>query len=176
MEAVKEYFECVNFHWLVVVLSGMYFHLRQICIIGLCFDEESMPFDPSYASILFIFSVLCLLAEYKLWPRSLKEPPPQLLIIYEMLVAALVTNLATRAVWIPLMHAIYCLTQESSRWLVWLNQGLGSENDSMLNILALYMAMDTAAMHVAFCLSVLSFVWMLDATESLDAILDLWSK
>lgn len=32
-----------------------------------------------------------------------------------MLVAALTTNLATRAIWVPFMHVIYCLTQESSK-------------------------------------------------------------
>lgn len=85
MEAVKDYLDCVNVHWIVVVTTGMYMHLRQICIIGLCLDEEpDPPFDPSYASVIFIFSVLCLLAEYKLWPSSLKEPPIQLLYIYEV--------------------------------------------------------------------------------------------
>lgn len=84
MDTVKEYLGYINPHWVAVVVTGMYTHLRQICIIGLCFDEESTPFDPSYASVLFIFSVLCLLAEYRLWPRTLKEPPIQLLYIYEV--------------------------------------------------------------------------------------------
>lgn len=85
MDAVKEYLSCINPHWIAVVATGMYTHLRQICIIGLCFDDDnSPPFDPSYASVLFTFSVLCLLAEYRLWPRSLKEPPIQLLYIYEV--------------------------------------------------------------------------------------------
>lgn len=86
METVKEYLGYVNPHWIAVVVTGMYTHLRQICIIGLCFDEDNNgpPFDPSYASVLFTFSVLCLLAEYRLWPRTLKEPPIQLLYIYEV--------------------------------------------------------------------------------------------
>lgn len=85
MDAVKNFFECFNYHWIIIVVTGIYIHLRQICIIGLCFDEELiLPFDPSYASVLFIFSVLCLLAEYRLWPRSLKEPPVQLMIVYEV--------------------------------------------------------------------------------------------
>ncbi|XP_033228057.1 uncharacterized protein LOC117179936 [Belonocnema kinseyi] len=177
MEAIKDYIDCINFHWIVVVATGMYTHIRQICIIGLCFDDDNIPpFDPSYASVLFIFSVLCLLAEYKLWPRSLKEPPIQLLVIYEMLVSALVTNLATRAIWIPLLHAIWCMTQESSRWLTWLNTVMGLDRYSLLHSVALYMEKDMAAIYTAFCLSVLSFVWMLDATESLDGILDMWTK
>ena len=112
-----------------------------------------------------------------------------------MLVAALTTNLTTRAIWVPLMHVIYCLTQESSKcvsfarrgeldkvkicWrfqLLWLNTLLGLGRYSFLTEFAFYMAKDCAAMHMAFCLSVLSFVWMLDATESLDAILDTWAK
>lgn len=86
METVKEYLGYINPHWIAVVVTGMYTHLRQICIIGLCFDEDNNgpPFDPSYASVLFTFSVLCLLAEYRLWPRTLKEPPIQLLYIYEV--------------------------------------------------------------------------------------------
>ncbi|XP_043513803.1 uncharacterized protein LOC122530691 isoform X1 [Frieseomelitta varia] len=176
MDTVKEYLGYINPHWIAVVVTGMYTHLRQICVIGLCFDEESTPFDPSYASVLFVFSVLCLLAEYRLWPRTLKEPPIQLLYIYEMLVAALTTNLTTRAIWVPLMHVIYCLTQESSKCLLWFNTLLGLGRYSFLTEFAYYMARDCAAMHMAFCLSVLSFVWMLDATESLDAILDTWAK
>ncbi|XP_012143784.2 uncharacterized protein LOC105662840 isoform X1 [Megachile rotundata] len=177
METVKEYLASINPHWIAVVATGMYTHLRQICIIGLCFDEENnLPFDPSYASVIFVFSVLCLLAEYRLWPRTLKEPPIQLLYIYEMLVAALITNLSTRAIWVPLMHAISCLTQESSRWLLWLNTTLGLGRYSILTDLAYYMAKDCASMHMAFCMSILSFVWMLDATESLDAILDIRAK
>ncbi|PBC31919.1 hypothetical protein APICC_05633 [Apis cerana cerana] len=178
METVKEYLGYVNPHWIAVVVTGMYTHLRQICIIGLCFDEDNNgpPFDPSYASVLFTFSVLCLLAEYRLWPRTLKEPPIQLLYIYEMLVAALTTNLATRAIWVPFMHVIYCLTQESSKCLIWLNAILGLGRYSFLCDLAYYMAKDCAATHMAFCMSILSFVWMLDATESLDAILDTWAK
>lgn len=38
-----------------------------------------------------------------------------------MLVAALTTNLATRAIWVPFMHVIYCLTQESSKCVSLLN-------------------------------------------------------
>jgi len=38
------------------------------------------------------------------------------------------------------------------------------------------MARDYAATYMAFCMSLLSFVWMLDATESLDTFLDTWSK
>ncbi|KOC67628.1 hypothetical protein WH47_10403 [Habropoda laboriosa] len=177
MDTVKEYLGYINPHWIAVVVTGMYTHLRQICIIGLCFEEDNgLPFDPSYASVLFTFSALCLLAEYKLWPRTLKDPPIQLLYIYEMLVAALITNLVTRAVWVPLMHVIYCLTQESSKCLLWLNTVLGQSRYSLLNEFAYYMAKDCAATHMAFCMSVLSFVWMLDATESLDAILDTWAK
>lgn len=177
MDTVREYLGYINPHWIAVVATGMYTHLRQICIIGLCFDEDNNPpFDPSYASVLFTFSVLCLLAEYRLWPRTLKEPPIQLLYIYEMLVAALITNLATRAVWVPLLHVIYCLTQESSKCLLWLNTILGMSRYSCLTELAYYMAKDCAATHMAFCMSILSFVWMLDATESLDTILDTWAK
>lgn len=84
METVKDALELLNPHWIAVVATGLYTHIRQICVIGLCTDEESTPFDPSYASILFIFSVLCLVAEYKLWPRSLKEPPCQLMFVYEV--------------------------------------------------------------------------------------------
>lgn len=134
-----------------------------------------------------------------------------------MLVAALTTNLATRAIWVPFMHVIYCLTQESSKCvsllnakkkkmffirfiltkldvtisfaiffftnlkklifqLIWLNAILGLGRYSFLCDLAYYMAKDCAATHMAFCMSILSFVWMLDATESLDAILDTWAK
>lgn len=118
-----------------------------------------------------------------------------------MLVAALTTNLATRAIWVPFMHVIYCLTQESSKCvsmfcssvtislheillenyfhyfqLIWLNAILGLGRYSLLCDIAYYMAKDCAATHMAFCMSILSFVWMLDATESLDAILDTWAK
>lgn len=34
-----------------------------------------------------------------------------------MLIAALSTNLAIHLVWIPMMHVILCLTQESSKWV-----------------------------------------------------------
>ncbi|XP_078033109.1 uncharacterized protein LOC144467952 [Augochlora pura] len=177
MEVVKDYLGSINPHWVAVVAAGMYTHLRQICIIGLCFDDDSSSsFEPTYASVLFTFSVLCLLAEYKLWPRTLKEPPIQLLYIYEMLVAVLTTNLATLAVWVPFTHVICCLTQESSKWLLWLNGTLGFNRYSALTEFAYYMADKSAATHMAFCMSVLSFVWMLDATESLDAILDIWTK
>ncbi|XP_031827539.1 uncharacterized protein LOC116424799 isoform X2 [Nomia melanderi] len=177
METVKEYLGSINPHWVAVVATGMYTHLRQICIIGLCFDDEnSSPFDPSYASVLFIFSVLCLLAEYRLWPRTLKEPPIQLLYIYEMLVAALTTNLATHAVWVPFMRVIRCLTQESSKWLLRLNGTLNLSRYSILTEFAYYMEKECAVTHFSFCMSILSFVWMLDATESLDAILDIWAK
>ena len=85
MEVVKDYLDCINVHWIVIVTTGMYMHLRQICIIGLCLgDDWKPPFDASYASVIFIFSVLSLVAEYKLWPSTLKEPPIQLLFIYEV--------------------------------------------------------------------------------------------
>ncbi|XP_014473542.1 PREDICTED: uncharacterized protein LOC106743839 [Dinoponera quadriceps] len=176
MEMVKYYANFVDPHWVAVMATGLYTHLRQICVIGLCFEENYLPFDPSYSSILFVFSVLCLLAEYKLWPVTLKEPPIQLLYIYEMLVAALSTNLAINIIWIPLMHAIFCLTQESSKWLFWLNTTLGLDNYSLLTLFADYMAKEYAATHMAYCLSLLSFVWMLDATESVEMFLDTWSK
>lgn len=60
--------------------------------------------------------------------------------------------------------------------LIWLNAILGLGRYSFLCDLAYYMAKDCAATHMAFCMSILSFVWMLDATESLDAILDTWAK
>lgn len=84
MEMVKYYANLVDPHWVAVVATGIYTHLRQICVIGLCFEENHLSFDPSYSSILFVFSVLCLLAEYRLWPITLKEPPIQLLYIYEV--------------------------------------------------------------------------------------------
>lgn len=34
-----------------------------------------------------------------------------------MLVAALIANLSTRAIWTPLVHATWALTQESSKWV-----------------------------------------------------------
>lgn len=90
METVKYYARFVDPHWTTVVATGLYTHLRQICIIGLCFEKEDiLPFDPSYASVLFVFSVLCLLAEYRLWPVTLKDPPIQLLYIYEVSPGAL---------------------------------------------------------------------------------------
>lgn len=58
---------------------------------------------------------------------------------------------------------------------MWLNGTLGLDSYSVLTSFASYMATEDAAVHTAFCLSVLSFVWMLDATESLDAILDAWT-
>lgn len=81
---LKYYANFVDPHWVAVVATGLYTHLRQICIIGLCFEENYLPFDPSYSSVLFVLSVLCLLAEYRLWPITLKEPPIQLLYIYEV--------------------------------------------------------------------------------------------
>ncbi|XP_011161826.1 uncharacterized protein LOC105197232 [Solenopsis invicta] len=177
METVKYYANFIDTHWIAVVATGLYTHLRQICIIGLCFEEESsLPFDSSYASVLFVFSVLCLLAEYRLWPITLKEPPIQLLYIYEMLIAALSTNLAIHMVWIPMMHAIFCLTQESSKWLLWLNTTMDMHIESWLNEFAYFMAKEYTPTYMAYCMSLLSFVWMLDATESLDTFLDTWSK
>lgn len=89
MDVLRDWMECVNYHWLVIVGTGLYMHLREVCLIGLCFEsvkDPSLdpPFDPSFASLIFVFSTLCLLAEYRLWPRSLKEPPIQLMIIYEV--------------------------------------------------------------------------------------------
>ncbi|EZA48720.1 hypothetical protein X777_12878 [Ooceraea biroi] len=176
METVKYYVNFVNPHWVAVVATGLYTHLRQICIIGLCFENDTkLPFDQSYASVLFVFSVLCLLAEYRLWPVTLKEPPIQVLYIYEMLLAALSTNLAINIIWIPMMHTIHCLTQESSRWLLWLNATLNLD-DSLLMTFAEHMAAEYAATYMALCMSLLSFVWMLDATESLEMMLDTWTK
>ncbi|KAJ8679482.1 hypothetical protein QAD02_015269 [Eretmocerus hayati] len=178
MEAVRDYLECINFHWIIVVCTGLYMHLREICLIGLCFEVvKDPPFDPSYASLIFVFSTLCLVAEYRLWPRSLKEPPIQLLIIYEMLVSALITDLATRIIWIPLMHITWCLTQESNKALMWVNTQLELGKYSQLATVASYMATKMAATHTAFCISVLTFLWMLDATETIDSLLiDLWAK
>ncbi|KAL0123672.1 hypothetical protein PUN28_005883 [Cardiocondyla obscurior] len=179
METVKYYANFIDPHWIAVVATGLYTHLRDICIIGLCFDEDinnNLPFDPSYASVLFVFSVLCLVAEYRLWPVTLKEPPIQLLYIYEMLIAALSTNLAIHMVWIPMMHAISCLTKESSKCLMWVNDAMGFDRYTLLYSFANYMTSDYAAIYMAFCMSLLSFVWMLDATESLDMFLDTWSK
>jgi hypothetical protein len=48
---------------------------------------------------------------------------------------------------------------------------------SALTTAAVYMGKEVAAMHTAFCISVLTFLWMLDATETLDSLLiDLWAK
>ncbi|XP_054014516.1 uncharacterized protein LOC128895707 isoform X2 [Hylaeus anthracinus] len=174
METVKEFLGCINPHWVAVVAAGMYTHLREIYIIGLCFNDRST--DPSYASALFTFSVLCLLAEYKLWPRTLKEPPIQLLYIYEMLIAALTTNLAMHAIWEPFVNVIRCLTQESSVLLHKLNGELGLSQYSFLTDFAYYMEKESVVTHMSFCTSILTFVWMLDATESLDAILDIWTN
>ncbi|XP_014205007.1 uncharacterized protein LOC106636956 [Copidosoma floridanum] len=178
MDTIKEYMECINFHWIIVVLTGMYVQLRDICLIGLCFEViRDPPFNPSYATLIFVFSTVCLLAEYRLWPRSLKEPPIQLLIIYEILFTALVTDLVKRIVWVPLMHLTWCLTQESSKALIWMNSQLELGKYSQLMTMASYMRTDIAATHTAFCISVLSFLWMLDATETLDSLLiDLWAK
>lgn len=86
MEALMDYVECLNTHWLAMVSAGMYTHIREICIIGLCFEESHGPvFHPTFASLFFTFSVLSVLAEYKPWPRSLKEPPLLLLYIYEVI-------------------------------------------------------------------------------------------
>ncbi|XP_015112460.1 uncharacterized protein LOC107038092 [Diachasma alloeum] len=177
MDAVKDCIECINPHWIAMVGAGMYAHIRQICIIGLCFENENLaPFQPTYASLIFTFSVLSLLAEFKPWPSSLKEPPVQLLYIYEMLVAALVTNLSTRAVWMPMISSLWCLTQESSKFLYWINSYAGLDSYSPVTQVAYYLTKEDAVTHMSLCMSVLSFVWMLDATESLDAILDSWAK
>lgn len=86
MDVVKEYVNNVNFHWLAVVMSGLYIHLRQICFIGLCLEESEVVenLDTIAASTIFVLSALLLLAEYNIWPRSLKEPPIHLLYIYEV--------------------------------------------------------------------------------------------
>lgn len=85
MEKIKYYVNFIDPHWIAIVATGLYSHLRQICIIGLCFENETkLPFDQSYASVLFVLSVLCLLAEYRLWPVTLKQPPIQVLYIYEV--------------------------------------------------------------------------------------------
>lgn len=85
MDAVKDCVECIDPHWVIMVATGMYTHIRQICIIGLCYENENIaPFTPTCASVIFTFSVLSLLSEYKPWPKLLKEPPIQLLYIYEV--------------------------------------------------------------------------------------------
>ncbi|XP_011314308.1 uncharacterized protein [Fopius arisanus] len=177
MDAVKDCIECINTHWIAMVSAGMYVHIRQICIIGLCFENENLlPFQPTYTSLFFTFSVLSLLAEFKPWPSSLKEPPVLLLYIYEMLVAALVTNLSTRAIWMPIISSLWCLTQESSKFLYWVNSQASLDSDSPVTQAANYLTQEDAVTHMSLCMSILSFVWMLDATESLDAILEIWAK
>ncbi|XP_034936064.1 uncharacterized protein [Chelonus insularis] len=115
---------------------------------------------------------LDVIAEYKPWPRSLKKPPAYLLYIYEMLVASLVANLTTRVIWMPLLNSTWYLTQESSEWLKWANSAMGLNNKSPIIQFANYMAKEDAACHVTLCISILSFLWMMDATESLDTLLD----
>ncbi|XP_063984438.1 uncharacterized protein LOC135166264 isoform X2 [Diachasmimorpha longicaudata] len=177
MDAVRDCIECINFHWIAMVGAGMYAHIRQICVIGLCFEHENLvPFQPTHASLIFTFSVLSLLAEFKPWPSSLKEPPVLLLYLYEMLVAAFVTNLSTRIVWMPLISSLWCLTQESSKFLYWANSKAGLDSYSHLTNVAGYLIKEDAVTHMSVCMSILSFVWMLDATESLDVILDCWAK
>ncbi|XP_066596370.1 uncharacterized protein [Prorops nasuta] len=177
METLKDCYQCYNPHWLVIVASGMYLHLRNNCIIGFCLDEDPKPpFDPSYSSHIFMISVLCLLAEYKLWPRSLKDPPILLLYIYDILVTALVTNLVKRIIWIPLLHVLYCLTKESSIFMLTLIDILNLDKHSYLNTIAYFLDQDFAAVCLSYLTSLLSFLWMLDATENLDAILDVWAN
>lgn len=53
---------------------------------------------------------------------------------------------------------------------------MGLDHYSIIAYLANFMATDDAASYMTSCLSILSFVWMMDATESLDALLDLISK
>ncbi|XP_074100416.1 uncharacterized protein LOC141528315 isoform X2 [Cotesia typhae] len=175
MEAVRDWVECINGHWIAMIAAGMYTHIRQICIIGFCFEDGPIV-HPSYPSLLFTFSILSVFAEHKPWPRSLKVPPAYLLYIYEMLVAALVANLSTRVIWTPLVHVIWALTQESSKWLMWINSTMGLNSYSVVAGLANFMATDEAANYMTSCLSILSFVWMMDATESLDALLDYLSS
>lgn len=57
-----------------------------------------------------------------------------------------------------------------------MNSYVGLGRYSFVANWAYYMAKDSAVVHMTFCMSVLSFVWMLDATESLDGILEAWSK
>ncbi|XP_008547092.1 uncharacterized protein LOC103570952 [Microplitis demolitor] len=175
MDLMRDWVDGINCHWVAMIAAGMYTHMREICVIGLCFEEGPIV-HPSYSSLLFTFSILSVFAEHKPWPRSLKEPPVFLLYIYEMLVAALIANLSTRAIWTPLVHATWALTQESSKWLMWINSLMGLDHYSIIAYLANFMATDDAASYMTSCLSILSFVWMMDATESLDALLDLISK
>lgn len=57
-----------------------------------------------------------------------------------------------------------------------MNSYVGLGRYSFLANWAYYMAKDSAVVHMTFCMAVLSFVWMLDATESLDGILEAWAK
>lgn len=83
MEAMRDWVECINGHWIAMIAAGMYTHIRQICVIGFCFEDGPIV-HPSYPSLLFTFSILSVFAEHKPWPRSLKAPPAYLLYIYEV--------------------------------------------------------------------------------------------
>ncbi|CAG5097241.1 Protein of unknown function, partial [Cotesia congregata] len=60
--------------------------------------------------------------------------------------------------------------------LMWINSTMGLNSYSVVAGLANFMATDEAANYMTSCLSILSFVWMMDATESLDALLDYMSS
>lgn len=74
-----------NVHWLLVVYSGLYMHLRDLSWLKpiLC-DLGPLPFDPSYSTLIFMFSLLCLVAEYSLYPESLRIPPNCFFIFYKV--------------------------------------------------------------------------------------------
>lgn len=60
---------------------------------------------------------------------------------------------------------------------MWLNSQMELGKYSHVTTAASYMNTEMAATHTAFCISVLAFLWMLDATETLDSLLiDLWAK
>lgn len=59
---------------------------------------------------------------------------------------------------------------------MWINSTMGLNSYSVVAGLANFMATDEAANYMTSCLSILSFVWMMDATESLDALLDYLSR
>ena len=85
MDVVQEYLDIINYHWFVIVGTGMYIHLREKCLVGLCFGDIVTPsFDHFNASTIFMFAVMCLLTDYSLWPNSLKKPPLALFILYEV--------------------------------------------------------------------------------------------
>lgn len=59
---------------------------------------------------------------------------------------------------------------------MWFNSYVGLDNYSPIGQVAHYLIKEDAVDHMSLCMSILSLAWMIDATESLEEIIEQWNK